>query len=264
MVLIDRDKILNSFSSTEERILLARAIDLAEVVLKTHQPAVTDFYDPYHTGLVFSVIKPVSDLEVIADGGYPEAERARVLIYPEYMLSEQVDPQLSYLLVEGNFKMAKVSHRDFLGSLMGLGLKRDKLGDIIVNQDGAQLIVDAVIAPFIRANLTKIGKVNVDVKEISRQQLIIPQPRIKVINTTVASMRLDAIAAAGYGTSRSKVAREIKAERLNLNWCPCSNPAAQIDEGDMLSFRGRGRVKVKEIKGSTKKGRTYLVLHKYI
>ncbi|MBM7855244.1 photosystem II S4 domain protein [Desulfohalotomaculum tongense] len=264
MVLIDREKLLNSYAGTEERALLARAIDLAEKVLKNHRPLVTDFYDPYHTGLVFSLLNPISDIEITADGGYPDAERTRVIIYPDYMLPEQLDSQLAFLVVEGNCKMAGVTHRDYLGSLTGLGLKRDRLGDIIVGEKGAQLVVDAGVAPYIRANLTKVGRVKVNVREITREQLQLPAPKIKVINATVASMRLDAVAAAGYGTSRSKLVREIKAERLNINWCPCSNPSAPVKEGDMLSLRGRGRVKVAAVKGSTKKGRIALVLHKYL
>ncbi|MBO8136656.1 MAG: photosystem II S4 domain protein [Desulfotomaculum sp.] len=254
----------SNLTGAEDKALLARAADLAEYVLKTHQPAVTDFYDPYHTGLVFSVLQTVPEIKFFSDGGYPDAERTRVVIFPDYMMPEQVDSQLAFLVAEGSFKMSKVTHRDYLGSLTGLGLKREKLGDIIVNETGAQLIVDAAVAPYIKSNLTKVGRVHVQVREIGREQLEIPEPKVKIINTTVASMRLDAVAAAGYGASRSKVVREIKSERLSLNWIPCSNPSALVQEGDMLSLRGRGRVKVVEVKGTTKKGRTALVLYRYI
>ncbi|WP_031513480.1 photosystem II S4 domain protein [Desulfofalx alkaliphila] len=264
MSVIDRERILNRYAGAEEKTLLARVMDMAENVLKNHQPAVTDFYDPYHTGLVRSAINPIADLETYVDGGYPEAERCRVVIYPDYLPVEEVDAKLAFLSVEGNFKLAKVNHRDYLGSLMGLGLKREKIGDLIVDERGAQLVVDADVASYIRASLCKVGRVGVTVKEITRRQLQLPQAKIKIINATVASMRLDAVAAAGYGTSRSKLLREIQAERLNLNWATCSNPAAPVKEGDMLSMRGRGRVKVAELKGNTKKGRISLVLHRYL
>lgn len=264
MPLIHRDVILNRYTGTEEKVLLARVLDRAENVLKNYQPMVTDFYDPYHTGLVFSAIKSVPDLDVVADGGYADAERCRVVIYPDHMQRDQLDANISFLNIAGNFKMVTVNHRDYLGSLMGLGLKREKLGDIIVTNQGAQIMADANVSDYIEANLTKVGPVGVTVSKITREQLQLPQPKVKIINATVASMRLDAVAAAGYGTSRSKLAREITAERLNLNWAPCSNPAANVKEGDMLSLRGRGRVKVVEVKGNTKKGRVSLVLHKYI
>ncbi|MEG6616461.1 photosystem II S4 domain protein [Peptococcaceae bacterium 1198_IL3148] len=264
MTIIDRQQILSRYCSIEEKTIIARAIDLAESVLKNHQVAVSDFYDPYHTGLVFSLVKGIHDLSVVADGGYPNAERSRVVIYPDYLLPEQVDANLAFLSIEGNFKMVAVNHRDYLGSLMGLGLKRDKLGDIIVHESGADLIVDADVAPYVRANLTKIGRVKVEIVEISREQLRLPEANIKIINATVAALRLDAVAAAGYGASRSKIVKEITAERLNLNWCPCSNPATLVKAGDMLSLRGRGRVKVAEVGGNTKKGRVAVVLHKYL
>ncbi len=263
MSLINRERVLDKYSG-EEKAILARALDIAEIVLKNYQPLVTDFYDPYHAGLVLSNLKRIPNLEVAADGGYADAERTRILVFPDYLTAEQVDSRLTFLQISGNFKLVSVTHRDYLGSLMGLGIKRDKLGDIIVNTGGAQVVTDVDVAPYIVANLSKIGKVRVTVNEITREELIPPKPAIKVIKATVASMRLDAVAAAGYGTSRSKLVREIKAERLSVNWCPNTNPAAVVKEGDMLSMRGRGRVKVAAVTGLTKKGRVAVELHRYI
>lgn len=263
MAFLDKKQLLTPYHG-EKKALLARVLDLVEIVLKSHQPKVTVFYDQYHAGLVQSFLKNIPDIAVIADGGYSEAERSRLVIFPDYLLPEQVDANLAFLKLSGQFKLATVSHRDYLGSLMGLGLKREKIGDIIVCGEGAYIIVDADIAPYIQANLHKIGKVPVEVEQISSEQLQLPTPNIKVINTTVASLRVDAVAAAGYGLSRSKIVPEIRAEKLSINWCPCSNPAATVQEGDMLSLRGRGRVKVAAVKGNTKKGRVALELHKYI
>ena len=263
MIPLENKQIWTKYTGTAEKKLLTRVVDQAEKVLKNHQPVLTDFYDPYHCELIFTVIKGIVGLKTVADGGYAEAERCRVLIFPEYMLPEQLDFKLTFLVVTGKFKMSPVNHRDYLGSLIGLGLKRAKLGDVIVSDQGAQIVVDTGVAQYIVAHLTKVGRVGVAVQEITREQLALPSPKIKIINTVVASMRLDAVSAAGYGTSRSKLVREINAGRLNLNWCLCNNPSALVQEGDMLSLRGRGRVKVAEIKGNTKKGRVSLVLHKY-
>lgn len=248
----------------EEKALLARVLDMAENVLKSHQPKVTDFYDQYHIGIVRSAVRSIPELSFIADGGYTEAERCRGVIFPDYLEPEQVDANLAFLQVTGQFKMVTVNHRDYLGSLMGLGLKREKLGDIIVSNDGAYIIADADVAPYIQGNLQKVGRVRVELQQITPDQLKLPAPNIKTINTTVASLRVDAVAAVGYGTSRSKIVPEIQAEKLSINWCPCHNPATTVQEGDMLSLRGRGRVKVAAVKGNTKKGRVALELHKYI
>ncbi len=121
----------------------------------------------------------------------------------------------------------------------------------------------AEVADYLLSNWTRVHQVSVDVQEIDEEQLSVEPERIKEIRTTVASLRLDAIAAGGYGTSRSKIAREIKAEKLKLNWKPVTNPALSVTEGDVLSLRGRGRVVVSEIGGKTRKGRTTVVLHRY-
>ena len=113
------------------------------------------------------------------------------------------------------------------------------------------------------SNWTQVGRVPIILKEIDEEQLAVEPERIKEIKGTVASLRLDAVAAEGFGTSRSKMVREIKGERVKLNWKPVSNPALAISEGDVLSIRGRGRVVVSEVGGTTRKGRTSIVLHRY-
>lgn len=263
MILRDRKTLLDHHQG-EEKMLLARTLDQAEIVLKSHQPKVTDFYNQYHLGLVLATVKSVAGLTIAVDGGYPEAERCRGIIFPDYLRPDQVDANIALIKVTGQFKMTTVNHRDYLGSLMGLGLKREKIGDIIVVDGGAYMMADADVAPYIQTNLQKIGRVGVKVQLIPQHHLQLPEANIKEINTTVASLRVDAVAAAGYGTSRSKILPEIRAEKLAINWCRCKNPAATVQAGDMLSLRGRGRVKVFAVKGTTKKGRVALELHKYL
>lgn len=261
--MFDRELILRRYRG-EERDVLARAVDLGEMVVRTHQPQVTDFYDPYHTGLIISTLESVIKLALDADGGYPGAERSRVIIYPDYFNIDDVDTKLAFLNIQGNFRMAKLNHRDFLGSLLGTGLKREKIGDILVMEDCAQVVVAQEVAQYILMNLSRVGRLGVTVKQVERNQLNPPELRVKEIRTTVPSLRVDVIAAAGFGTSRTRMSREILAERINLNWKTCSNLSHPIQEGDILSARGRGRVEVAEVKGNTKSGRLGVVLKRYI
>lgn len=150
-----------------------------------------------------------------------------------------------------------------MGSILGTGLKRGKIGDILVQESGCQVIVAAEVADYLLSNWSQVGKVPITLKEIDEEQLAVEPERIKEIKGTVASLRLDAVAAEGFGTSRSKMVREIKAERVKVNWKPVSNPALSISQGDVLSIRGRGRVVVSEVGGTTRKGRTSIVLHRY-
>lgn len=261
---LERQNLIGHLKDPAEKALLAKVLDNVENVLKNHKPYVTNFYDPYHTGLIISMLERISDLDFASYGGYEIAERVRTAIFPDYLDEEQIDFNVTALAVEGNFKMLKVNHRDFLGSLLGLGIKRELVGDLIVTPKGCQVMVVKEVAPYLMANLTKVHKVGVEVREIKAEELELPEQKVKEIKATVASLRLDAVAAAGFGTSRSRIAREILAEKLNLNWHACSNLAAPVQSGDMLSLRGRGRIEVSEVKGNTKSGRIGIVLRRFL
>ncbi|WP_347488300.1 YlmH/Sll1252 family protein [Desulfoscipio sp. XC116] len=257
------DKFLSLAVNREDKETLARVLDLAEVAKQSHRPQVTDFYDPCRCAMIARAVGYIPDLAVAVDGGYPAAERSRVLISPDYVDPGNADAGLDFLDVRGNFRFKTVTHRDYLGALLGLGLRREKLGDILVGENGAQLIVAAEVAGFIKVGLTGVGRVRVTVQEISRAALKPPVRDYREIKVTVQSLRLDAVASCGFGLSRTKMAREIAAGKIYLNWRPCLNPSAPIRSGDMISARGRGRVAVEQTGGQTKKGRTNLLLHRY-
>lgn len=243
--------------------MLARVADIAESVLKSRRPGVTDFYDPYHTALVVSALKTEHGLACRSDGGYTGSERKRVVICPDYMDPEDAGNGLAFLSIKGRFQKTRPGHRDFLGSMLGLGLKREKIGDILVNAEGAHVVVTVGVAPYIRAHLSMVGRWEVMVDEIGPDELQVPEEKIKTVNTTVPSMRLDVVAAAGFGVSRSKMADYIKAEKVSLNWQVKNSASRAVKEGDVISIRGRGRVEVEEIKGTSKSGRLFLTLKRY-
>lgn len=232
-------------------------------VLKTHKTHVTDFYDPYLTGLVVSALKFTAGVSFRTDGGYAGAERRRVVIGPDYLDPETIDGELAFLSVSGSFHGSHPGHRDYLGSLLGLGLKREKLGDVLVSDSGAQVIVAAEVASYIMANLVRVGRWEVAVDRLEAGALSIPEERVKTVNTTVSSLRLDSVAAAGFGVSRSKMADFIASERVNLNWQVKSSPSQPVKEGDVISIRGRGRVEVSGVKGTSRGGRIFIELNRY-
>ncbi|MDD4237374.1 MAG: YlmH/Sll1252 family protein [Desulfotomaculaceae bacterium] len=259
----DREKLLSRASDGEERAILARSLDQAETVLYCGRTQVTDFWDPYRTDLIISVVQGL-DLVATADGGSPVAERKRVAMHPTGVEPLPEDYNLGFLLIKGNFKHSRAKHRDFQGALLGLGLKREKFGDIIVTGDSANVVVAGEVVPYILANLHKVGQAGVLVSELGQSDFQLPSAQYREIKATVSSLRLDAVAAAGFGISRSKVVREIAAERLSINWRVCPEPAALIGEGDVLSARGKGRVIVAAVKGPLKSGRTGVLLHRLV
>lgn len=262
--MFNREKILAMINDPGEKEVVARGLDLVQGVLRTHDPQVSDFYDPFYTALLTSVLEGIPGVAAVSDGGYPGAERKRLIVCPDYLDPLLEDPGLAFLEIEGNFNFSRVSHRDFLGSILGLGLRREKLGDIIVDDSRARLVAAREVAGFIRVNLAKVGRTRVMLKEITREELSPPPPKIKEIRTTVPSMRLDAVAASAFGVSRSKMARDVSAQKVAVNWRLCTNQSAPVKEGDVISVRGKGRAKVAEVGGRTKKGRIAVILHRYI
>lgn len=257
---MDRERLTSHLQGEHEKQIGIKAIDAAELAWKTNRPQVTGFYDPYEQKVARSVLSALVEVNALAFGGYRQAERARLVIYPQFFLTETIESPVRVIQARGNFNFVNVSHRDYLGSLMGLGIKREKIGDIICLDDGCQVVVASEIADYLLTHWNQVHQVSLTVTEIDPEQINVAPERVKEIKTTVASMRLDAIAASGFGTSRTKMAREVKNERVKVNWKTVTNPAHEINQGDVLSIRGRGRVVVEQITGTTKKGRIGLVL----
>ena len=157
-----------------------------------------------------------------------------------------------------------ITHRDVLGSLMGLGIERTNFGDIIMQTGGAQLIVDAAMADYVKQNFTKIAMVSVSVDDMDIAEIQPKEEKIKEIRTTVASLRLDAVASSGFSVSRTKVVSSINAGLVQVNWQPAKGPAQEVKEGDIISLRGRGRMKIEEITGTSRKGRIGVYLKRFM
>ena len=146
---------------------------------------------------------------------------------------------------------------------MGLGIERDVLGDILMQGSGAQLIVDSRMADWIQQNFVKVAMVPVKVEEIPFDELVLPEKKAKEIRATVASLRLDAVGAAGFGVSRSKMVSAISGDKVQVNWAPAKGTSQTVKPGDIISFRGRGRIEIVELTGKSRKGRTGVRINRY-
>ncbi|AZO95109.1 photosystem II S4 domain protein [Iocasia frigidifontis] len=261
--MLDREKLSSHLHRGEEQLLAGHIFDKIEMVLKRKSEESTNFLNPYECEIAEGLLQQIYEVNYLIDGGYQGAERNRVTVFPEYLFPEHVDPQVEILKIEGNFKFQPVNHRDFLGALMGLGIKREMIGDILILKEMAEVVVAAEMVEFIITKLTKVHQVPVEVMEIKSKELILPSNNTKEIKTTVASMRLDAVASAGFGDSRNKISRDIKSEKVKLNWKTVADPACSVEIGDLISIRGRGRVNVVERIGLSNRGRIKLSLERY-
>ena len=191
-------------------------------------------------------------------GGYQDSERKVLLLY----FYEEID-DFPVTALEITFRKAdKLCHRDFLGALMSLGIERDTVGDILIEDGRCIVFVKTEISSYITSQLFKIGNAGVKIKEADSQSL--PQGRgFDEESYVVASLRLDAVVAAVTGLSREKTKQLISSGNVTLNFLPCDNVSKGIESGDTLSIRGKGKYKINGVLGETKKHRTRLSIIHY-
>ena len=259
----DREKILRYFKAGGDEQLAAKLLDLAEAANKSRKYRVSEFLDPHAYNVAEIIVANYDNVKLDAFGGFNHAERVKVAFISEDFYGEP-DFGMAYYLASWDKRYYDLSHRDVLGAFMGTGLKREALGDIVFTPEGCQFVVEKELVNYLNSNLTQIGSAPIELEEINAEDLLQKEEKVKLLNATVADLRLDAVAAAGYGVSRSHMADEIKSLNVKLNWKEVKKAAQSVAEGDVISFRGRGRVEVAEVKGTTKKGRISVTLKRYI
>ncbi|MGK7924868.1 MAG: photosystem II S4 domain protein [Spirulina sp.] len=240
---------------SENREEMVRVIDRAEQALKTWEVAVTDFFSPPVLMEVREKFAKLTEFEILIWGGYPQAERQRIAIARSELPLDESQVELAAIDIAGNFLFDPATHRDFLGAILGTGVVREKIGDILIlGERGAQAIVVPELVPFLETNLVQVRSVPVQVRPIDLSELKVRPPQKKEITTVEASLRLDAIASAGLGMSRNKMVEAISAGDVRVNWKEVKQPSYNVKSGDLISLRGKGRVEVGEI-SVTKKQR---------
>lgn len=242
---------------------ITRVLDKAEQAIKNWEVVVTDFLSPPVIAEVQVIFQNLTEIEALPWGGYPQAERQRIgLTRPDIPL-DQSQVELAVLDIAGNFLFDPATHRDFLGSILGTGIVREKVGDIIVlGERGAQVIVIPEMVEFLTTSLTQVRSVPVKTQQIEFSELKIRPPKKKEMTTVEASMRLDAIASAGFGMSRSKMANAIVAKDVRVNWKEVTQSSYNLKAGDLITLRGKGRLEVGEV-SITKKQRYRVDLVRY-
>ncbi len=256
------DNILSFLNDQDDQELGERILDKVDLVKERNQEVAIKFLNPYQQKIAKKILKQISEINFKIDGGYYKAERKRILIFPDYLFPDHQTVPLVFYEIKGNFDFVSVSHRDFLGALLGLGIKRDYVGDIILHDDSTQIIVGSEIKDEIELNFNKVNEVPINIKEISREEINFKEENRKEILATVASMRLDAIISAGFGESRSRSSQYITSGKIKLNWKEVDNVSAEVEVGDMISFKGRGRLFVAEERGKSNRDRIKLKLER--
>lgn len=248
---------------SEYRDVLARIVDAAEQALKTWAIVTTDFLAPPELAEAELLLKRLTELTAIAQGGYPQAERQRLALTRSELPLAETDVPLALVGISGNFLFDPAQHRDFLGALLGTGLVREKVGDVILlGERGAQAIVVPELAEFLELELTQVRSVPVKTRRIDWSELRVRPPQTKTLTTVEASLRLDAIASAGFGMSRNKMVDLINSGDVRVNWKTITQASHVLKTADLIAIRGKGRLTIGEI-AVTKKERYRIDLTRY-
>ncbi len=262
--------ILKDYKKQEDKICLAQILDKIERSKQTNKIQTTDFLDMYQVALVENFLRKIKYDFCKLYGGYEEAERKIAIIYPESysdnMLQKNYDKLLKVVRVKlPEEEIGKYSHRNYLGGIVKLGLKREKVGDIIVSKEGADIIVVEDLSTILKEQLPSLTRFeNSKIDIISLEKLQKKELTVEEIKIIVPSLRLDNIVSDLAKTSRSKAAQIINQERVFVNGQNEIKLSKQLKLKDIITIRGKGRFIIKEFCGNTRSGRIVVLIEKYI
>lgn len=243
----------------EEQPFIEQVVNWQREVEDRYAPKLTDFLDPRQRFIVTSIIGQYDTLQTDSAGLFNEPERQRMLIFPTYYEPVEEDFQFTVFTIQYPIKFVQLRHPDVLGALLSLGLNRGKFGDIRVDEHHVQFVVANEIAEYVRLHLTGIGKVKVHVESMKETEPLLQNEEEWLEESyTVTSMRLDVIIATILKVSRQKAQALITGNKVRVNWTERDTVAFELQEGDILSIRGSGRVKILMTEGRTKKDKIRL------
>lgn len=247
--------------SDEDRLFINRIFDLARYARDKYTPRFSHFLDSRQRSLAESALLSESISNFTFYGGYDDAQRVMLGVFPEY--SEPDEAEFPITPVTFTYRTEdKLSHRDFLGSLMALNIKRDTVGDIIVSKGKSCVFLDEKMHYTVMNEITKVGRVGVKVS-YGFDKTIISEQSFTQIKGTVSQNRLDCIISLALGISREKASALIKNTGVNIDYRLVTSPSAQIGEGMTFSVRGYGKYKFDRICGFTRKNRVTVIINKF-
>ena len=261
---MDRGNIEKIAQQAEDRMLLAKLWDKINAVIRKNIPANTCFLSPRELEMAKYLFGEPDGLH--AFGGYGEAERKMLVYLPEYLEEDVLFDETSpCVCLRAEFYQGdSLSHRDFLGALMGAGIARETVGDICVGKERCDFFVTAEIAPYILQNFSSAGRTKLRLRQIPLSDADIPTPEVKEIRDTLASLRLDSVISSGFRIGRSLAAQYVSAGKAAIDGLPCEKPDKTVAEGCKISVRGLGKIKLHSVNGRTKKDRISVVIHRYV
>lgn len=240
-------------------IFIKKIYDVIRLSEKYHSPKFSKFLDETEQ----AIIKDEGILNGVLFGGYEGAERKLFGAFPDWLEPSEEDFPVSILKITKKYEK-ELNHRHYLGTILSLGIERNKIGDILPEENGATVFVLEDIARFIKDNIKKIAGCGVDIEISDKADIKIPEKRFELIDIVAASQRLDACLGAILKISRKDAKNLAMSEKVLINHLEAKSEDMKLSEGDLLSIRGFGRVEIMEVGGKTRSDRVHITVKKYI
>ena len=249
----------NISKDKDEYVFLSGVCDKLIQSMNENKLTYTKFLDTHQQIVVKSLLDNSHHMNYVFDGGTEDAERKICIFLPDY----EIDVDVIKYIRASKSKRDSLSHRDYLGSLMGLKIGRESIGDIYVHDDGADIVVLSEIAEYILLEYSKAGRKTLELSLIERNEIKEGNDNRVETRITVSFERLDSVVASAFNLSRSKSAEYIQSGRVLVNGFECMKVNKVIKEKDKINLRGKGKVVVSEMKGLSKKGKQIIEIVKY-
>lgn len=267
---MNKQEILEDYKNQEERLLVAKVLDKLEFIKTKNKIESTDFLNLYEQELVQKLLQRLHFENYYFFGGSEISERKVAIFYPEKLTKEMCEKNHKNIMSIIRIKLPKeledeYNHSTYLGAIMKLGLEREKVGDIFAKTTSADIIVKNEIVKFLMQNLSSLTRFEKSqIEEKSIDELANAEVNKIEMSAIVSSLRLDNIVTVLAKTSRSKAVDIIDQERVFVNFKLETKASKQVNEGDVITIRGKGRFEFREISGNTKKGRYVIKIDKYV
>ena len=264
---MNKTELLNRFAKDpDERLTLARALDQMERAANRSIPCATQFLSPAQRAALEPLLAASGHPRRLFHGGYEGAERTVCVFLPDWLETEEWQAQDELAAIEAAFPPtgADLTHRDLLGGLMGIGLTRETVGDILMGGGAAQIVCLKEAAPIILSQFDQAGRYRLKLREIPLSGLAPAPAQVKVVHDTVSALRLDAVLASGFSLARGRAAEAVAAGRVSVNHRDCLKPDRPVVQGDVLTCRGLGKCVVKTAGGQSRKGRIIIEIERYL
>lgn len=263
MIFLDKGKLVIHIKDQALKISMLKCLDIVERVLYGYDIKYTKFLNPYEIINLTAILRGIDGIAFHADGGFEKAERKLIAIYPDYYTKEDIASEVSLLKITGNFKYKDVSHRDYLGSVLSLGIVRENIGDICINEDAVYVFILENMKQYLLYNLKKVSNTSIKITEASLNEFFYETPEFEESTFTVMSIRLDAIIASAFNLSREKSQALIKNENVKVDYEIIKSNSKILSGNNIISVKGFGRfVYVKQL-GETRKNRIRVLIKKY-